>query len=230
MNGEVLLVDKPLGWTSFQVVNKLRYALSKAYNKKKFKVGHAGTLDPLATGLLVLCTGKMTKQIQFLIQDDKGYEGTIQLGTTTPSFDLETEVNATFSTEHIDQEKVLQVQTEFIGAQMQLPPIFSAKRINGKRAYDLARAGEDVQLTKASIVIHDLQLELREDKEIHFKTHCSKGTYIRSLANNIGKSLKSGAHLTSLRRTRSGNFHIDDAKSIEDWITIIQNNPITPTK
>lgn len=221
--GEVLLVDKPLDWTSFQVVNKLRYPLKKLYNKKKFKVGHAGTLDPLATGLLVICTGKMTKSINGFVQDAKEYTGIIKLGATTPSFDLETEIDQTFSTEHITAEMVEGARQQFLGEQEQTPPIYSAKQIDGKRAYEYARAGEEVKMRIALITIHNLELELKANAELHFKVNCSKGTYIRSLANDIGKALSSGGHLTELRRTQSGAFNVDQAKSIEEWVEIIKS-------
>jgi len=219
--GQILLVDKPLNWTSFQVVNKLRYPLKHFYKKKKFKVGHAGTLDPLATGLLVICTGKMTKQITSFIQDEKRYTGTIQLGATTPSFDLETEIDATFPTEHITAELVEKVRLSFLGEQLQTPPIFSAKQINGKRAYEYARKGETVEMKKALITINSLELELIGD-QLKFSISSSKGTYIRSLAFDIGKALESGAHLIELRRTQSGAFKIEDSKSIEEWLEVIK--------
>lgn len=221
--GEVLLVDKPLHWTSFQVVNKLRYPLKKLYQKKKFKVGHAGTLDPLATGLLVICTGKMTKSINGFIQDAKEYTGVIQLGSTTPSYDLETEIDQTFPTEHITEELVEEVRKQFLGEQDQVPPIFSAKQIDGKRAYEYARAGQEVKMRVAHICINELELELMANHQLKFRVNCSKGTYIRSLANDIGKTLNSGGHLIELRRTKSGDFKIEDAKSVDDWVEIIRS-------
>ncbi len=219
--GEILLVDKPLNWTSFKVVNALRYPLRKKYNKKKFKVGHAGTLDPLATGLLVVCTGKKTKAITGFIQDRKCYTGIIQLGATTPSFDLETEINDTFETSHINQTLLDQIKKQFEGPIEQTPPIYSAKKVDGKRAYDFARAGIDVEMKKANVIIHDIQLELKEDMQVSFFIECSKGTYIRSLANDIGKALNSGGHLIELRRTKSGDFDIKNAKSVEEWMEIL---------
>ncbi|MCB9189283.1 MAG: tRNA pseudouridine(55) synthase TruB [Flavobacteriales bacterium] len=221
--GEVLLVDKPLNWTSFQVVNKLRYPLKRIYNKKNFKVGHAGTLDPLATGLLVICTGKMTKSINEFVQDAKEYTGVIQLGATTPSFDLETEINETFPTEHITAQMIEEVRLKFLGEQDQIPPIFSAKQIDGKRAYEYARAGKEVEMRVAHICIYDLDLQLKDNNQLNFRVNCSKGTYIRSLANDIGKSLNSGGHLIELRRTKSGEFDIKDARSIEEWVDIIKS-------
>ena len=224
--GEVLLVDKPLHWTSFDVVNKLRYPLKTKYNIKRFKVGHAGTLDPLATGLLVICTGKMTKEINAFVLDSKEYTGVIQLGATTPSYDLETEIDATFPTDHIDQDLVDQLIPKFSGTIKQVPPIYSAKKVDGKRAYDLARKGIDVELKENEITIIDLELKLTDNEQITFKVNCGKGTYIRSLANDIGKALNSGGHLIELRRTRSGRFTNSDSKSVEQWVQIINDTEV----
>ena len=224
--GEVLLVDKPLHWTSFDVVNKLRYPLKHKYKIKRFKVGHAGTLDPLATGLLVICTGKMTKQINTFVIDNKEYTGTIQLGATTPSYDLETEIDKTFPTQHIDQSLVDSIIPQFTGEIKQTPPIYSAKKVDGKRAYDLARKGVEVTLKENDISILNLELKLIENDKILFKVSCSKGTYIRSLADDIGKALNSGGHLTELRRTGSGNFSIEHAKNVEEWVEIINNTEV----
>jgi tRNA pseudouridine55 synthase len=224
--GEVLLVDKPLHWTSFDVVNKLRYPLKTKYNIKRFKVGHAGTLDPLATGLLVICTGKMTKEINAFVLDSKEYTGVIQLGATTPSYDLETEIDATFPTDHIDQDLVNQLIPKFSGTIKQVPPIYSAKKVDGKRAYDLARKGIDVELKENEITIIDLELKLTDNEQITFKVNCGKGTYIRSLANDIGKALNSGGHLIELRSTRSGRFTTSDAKSVEQWVKIINDTEV----
>jgi len=221
IEGEIILVDKPLDWTSFDVVNKIRYELKKKLGLKKIKVGHAGTLDPLATGLLVLCSGKKTKIINQFIQEDKSYDGVIQLGTTTPSFDLETDVDKSFPTSHINEELIEKIRQHFLNATTQVPPIFSAKRINGRRAYDYARNNETVHLEPNKIKIEELKLELFEQNQLKFEIRCSKGTYIRSLARDIGEALKSGAHLSKLRRTKSGDFLLKDAKSIEDWIQII---------
>lgn len=220
--GEILLVDKPLGWSSFAVVNKLRYPLRKLYNKKKFKVGHAGTLDPLATGLLVICTGKMTKAITQFIQDTKTYTGVIQLGATTPSYDLETEIDQTFDTLHIHQELVNEIKEQFLGEIDQKPPIFSAKQIDGKRAYEYARAGQELEMKSVKVTIHQIELLLKENNELHFEIICSKGTYIRSLAHDIGKALQSGGHLTVLRRTQSGEFHINNSKTVDEWVEVIE--------
>ena len=224
--GEVLLVDKPLHWTSFDVVNKLRYPLKHKYKIKRFKVGHAGTLDPLATGLLVICTGKMTKSITGFVLDNKEYTGVIQLGATTPSFDLETEINATFPTEHISKELITQIKPQFEGEIKQRPPIYSAKKIDGKRAYDFARKGIEIELKENDVTIHSLELELIGQNRLQFKVKCSKGTYIRSLAFDIGKALKSGGHLIKLRRTLSGKFNIKDAKSVDIWKEIIENTEV----
>lgn len=224
--GEILLVDKPLEWTSFDVVNKLRFPLKRKYKIKRFKVGHAGTLDPLASGLLVICTGKKTKAITGLINDEKEYTGIIQLGSTTPSFDLETEIDQHFPTDHINQALVDEIRLQFLGEIDQAPPIYSAKMINGTRAYTLARKGEKIEMKTNRITIKELELKLNNLK-IEFRVVCSKGTYIRSLAHDIGKALNSGAHLTNLRRTRSGDFSIDDAKQIEEWMQIIEHTTVT---
>jgi len=224
--GSTILVDKPYEWTSFDVVNKLRWHLRKKLGVKKLKVGHAGTLDPLATGLLVLCIGKYTKKINDFIQDEKEYTGTILLGKTTPSFDMETEYNAEFDTEHITAELMNEVAATFVGEQDQVPPIFSAKQIDGKRAYEHARKGRDIELKANRINISAFEINTESFPEVKFRVVCSKGTYIRSLANDFGKKLNSGGTLIELRRTRSGEFKIDEAKSVEEWIDFIENNPL----
>lgn len=224
--GEVLLVDKPLEWTSFDVVNKIRWQLSKKYGIKRFKVGHAGTLDPLASGLLLICTGKSTKLSESLTAEAKTYTGTFLLGKTTPSYDLETEYDADFPTKHITEEDIYRVAKEFEGPQKQLPPIFSAKKIDGKRAYKLARKGQEVKLKENDIIIHSFEITDIRFPEVDFKIHSSKGTYIRSIAQDYGKALDSGATLTALRRVASGEFLIENSKKVEDWIEIIQNQPI----
>lgn len=224
--GEVLLVDKPLGWTSFDVVNKLRWKIRKLYDVKKFKVGHAGTLDPLATGLLIICTGKMTKKSQELMADDKTYTGTILLGKTTPSFDLETEYDQSFSTENMDIESLEKVAQSFIGEQLQTPPVYSAKKIDGKRAYESAREGKTIEMRKNLVNIHDFEISTARFPEIDFKIKCSKGTYIRSIAHDFGKALDNGGTLIALRRTASGQFNIEDAKKVEDWLTVIENTQV----
>ncbi|MCO5268118.1 MAG: tRNA pseudouridine(55) synthase TruB [Brumimicrobium sp.] len=220
--GETLLVDKPLHWTSFDVVNKLRWKLRKKYNIKKFKVGHAGTLDPLATGLLIICTGKNTKLSESLTAENKTYTGTFLLGKTTPSYDLETEFNQTFDISHILKEDIIQTAQNMEGAQKQIPPIFSAKKINGKPAYLSARKGKDLELEANDIVIESFQITDIRMPEIDFKVTCSKGTYIRSLANDFGKALQSGATLIALRRTHSGSFSIENSESVEYWLNKIE--------
>ncbi len=216
--GQVLLIDKPLHWTSFQVVNKLRWAIKKAFNLKKIKVGHAGTLDPLATGLLVICTGKMTKQIDTFQDQIKEYTGTIVLGSTTPSYDLETEIDNTFSTQHITDDLIHKTTKQFIGEIAQFPPIFSAIKKDGKRLYEFARAGENVEIKSRSITINTFKITRIALPEVDFRVVCSKGTYIRSLAHDFGKALNSGGHLSVLRRTKIGDFDVNDSLSIENFI------------
>ncbi len=225
-SGSTILVDKPLEWTSFDVVNKLRWHMRKRLGVKKLKVGHAGTLDPLATGLLVLCIGKHTKQINDLMVGEKTYTGTILLGKTTPSFDLETEFNEEFPTEHITKELMEEVRLTFLGEQLQTPPVFSAKKINGKRAYDLARDGQEVEMKKNLITIHSLEIDATHFPKISFEIKCSKGTYIRSIAFDFGKKLNSGGTLIELRRTQSGAQSINDAQSVEDWISYIESSDL----
>lgn len=221
-NGQVLLIDKPLTWTSFQAVNKLRWAIRKAYAIKKIKVGHAGTLDPLATGLLVICTGKMTKQINTFQGQEKEYTGTFVVGSTTPSYDLETEIDATFSIDHISEDLIHETTKQFIGKIEQFPPVFSAIKKDGKRLYEFARAGEAVEIKSREIEISEFEItEINthdNSLELNFRVVCSKGTYIRSLAHDFGKALNSGAHLSVLRRTRIGDFKVDNALSPEDFI------------
>lgn len=216
-NGQVLLIDKPLNWTSFQVVNKLRWHIRKTFNIKKIKVGHAGTLDPLATGLLVICTGKMTKKINAFQAQIKEYTGTITLGSTTPSFDLETEVDRTFSTKHITEQLVDETAKQFIGDIEQYPPVFSAIKKDGKRLYEFAREGKSVDIKPRTIHVSEFEITRFENNEVDFRVVCSKGTYIRSLANDFGKALQSGGHLSVLRRTKIGDFHVDNALSIENF-------------
>ena len=216
--GQVLLIDKPLNWTSFQVVNKLRWEIRQAFNIKKIKVGHAGTLDPLATGLLVICTGKMTKQIDTFQGQIKEYTGTIVLGSTTPSYDLETEIDQTFETSHITNDLIHATTKQFTGEINQYPPIFSAIKKEGKRLYEFARAGETVEIKSRKITIERFEITQINDQFLDFKVVCSKGTYIRSLAHDFGKALNSGAHLSALRRTKIGDFKVEDALSIEEFI------------
>lgn len=222
IQGETILVDKPLHWTSFDVVNKLRWNLKRALNIKNIKVGHAGTLDPLATGLLVICTGKHTKRIEELMGGVKTYTGTILLGKTTPSYDLETEYNQTFPVDHITEELMESVRQQFLGELDQVPPIFSAKQVDGKRAYDLARAGKEVELKPNRIVVEDFKIFTSRFPEIDFEITCSKGTYIRSVAHDFGKALNSGGTLIRLRRTKSGELDVQHARSVEEWIEYIQ--------
>ncbi|MEL0643988.1 tRNA pseudouridine(55) synthase TruB [Olleya sp. Ti.3.14] len=216
--GQVLLIDKPLDWTSFQVVNKLRWEIRQAFNIKKIKVGHAGTLDPLATGLLVICTGKMTKQIDTFQGQIKEYTGTIVLGSTTPSYDLETEINETFNTNHITEDLIHQTTKQFTGEIDQYPPIFSALKKEGKRLYEYARAGETVEIKSRKISIQEFEITNIDGLNIDFRVVCSKGTYIRSLANDFGKALDSGGHLSVLRRTKIGDFDVKNGLSIDDFI------------
>ena len=217
-NGQLLLIDKPLTWTSFQAVNKLRWEIRQAFNIKKIKVGHAGTLDPLATGLLIICTGKMTKQIDMFQGQDKEYTGTFTLGSTTPSYDLESEIDAKFPTEHISEEDIHNATKTFMGDIEQFPPVFSALKKDGKRLYEYARAGEDVEINSRTVHISAFEITAIEGLQVHFRVVCSKGTYIRSLANDFGKALKSGAHLSELRRTKIGDFKVENAVLPEDFI------------
>jgi tRNA pseudouridine55 synthase len=225
--GSTIIVDKPLEWTSFDVVNKLRWNLKRKLKVKKIKVGHAGTLDPLATGVLVICVGKHTKRIEELMAGTKTYTGKILLGKTTPSYDLETEYDQTYKVEHINDDLIEKVRQSFIGRQMQMPPIFSAKMVGGKRAYDLARAGKKVELEARPIEIFNLELDSSEFPVLSFEVDCTKGTYIRSMAHDIGQQLESGATLIELRRTKSGEQRIEDSKTVEEWIEFIQNSPLS---
>ncbi len=224
--GATILVDKPLHWTSFDAVNKLRWNLRKRLGVKKLKVGHAGTLDPLATGLLIICIGKHTKLIEGIMSDEKTYTGTILLGKTTPSFDLETAYDAEFPLDHITPELMEEVRLTFLGEQDQVPPLFSAKLIDGKRAYDIARAGKTVEMKANRITISDFQIDTTNFPEIRFEITCSKGTYIRSIASDFGKRLNSGGTLIELRRTKSGAYLVDNARSVEDWITFFEEQPL----
>jgi tRNA pseudouridine55 synthase len=212
LDGQILLIDKPLTWTSFQAVNKLKYILKREYNlPKKFKIGHAGTLDPLATGLLIICTGKFTKRITEIQSQAKEYTGTITVGATTPSYDLETEIDATFSTEHITDELIQETVKQFMGEIDQKPPVFSAIKKDGKRLYEHARAGEEVEIAFRKTTIHEFEITRIALPEIDFRVKCSKGTYIRSLAFDFGKALNSGAYLSVLRRTKIGNYSVTNA-------------------
>ncbi|CAM1359789.1 tRNA pseudouridine(55) synthase TruB [Tenacibaculum soleae] len=221
-NGQVLLIDKPLEWTSFQVVNKLRWHIRKRFDIKKIKVGHAGTLDPLATGLLVICTGKKTKTINEYQGQVKEYTGTITIGATTPSYDLETEINETFATNHITDQLIHETTKQFTGIIQQKPPIFSAIKKEGKRLYELARKGETTEIKSREITISTFEITSINNNKLDFRVVCSKGTYIRSLAYDFGIALKSGAHLSALRRTKIGDFHVDNAVSIEKFINSLE--------
>ena len=219
--GEIIPVFKPYTWTSFQIVNKVRYHLSRKYGIKRFKVGHAGTLDPLATGVLLLCTGKATKRIEELQKHTKEYEAEIMLGATTPSYDMEHPVNATFPYEHITKEMVENILAQFIGDIAQRPPLFSACKVDGKRAYDLARKGSDMELAPKQIRIDSIELLECELPKIKIRVVCGKGTYIRSLARDIGEALGSGAYLTALARTRIGEYKLEDCinpETFQEWL------------
>ena len=217
-NGKVILIDKPLTWSSFQAVNKLKFVLKRKFNlSKRFKIGHAGTLDPLATGLLIICTGKFTKSINEIQAQEKEYIGTIKLGETTPSYDLETEVDKTFPTAHISEALLKETLQQFTGEIMQKPPVFSAIKKDGKRLYEHARAGEEVEIEARKTTIYEFELTRIELPEVDFRVKCSKGTYIRSLAYDFGKALNSGGHLTVLRRTKIGNYAVEDAISPLDF-------------
>ena len=223
-SGQIILIDKPLQWTSFQVVNKLRWAIKKNLNIKKIKVGHAGTLDPLATGLLVICTGKFTKKIDQLQASTKEYTGTITLGATTPSFDLETDINKTFPIDHITNDLIKTATKTFIGEIEQYSPLYSAIKQDGVRLYELARKGEKTDIKSRKITIYDFEITHIEIPKVDFKVICSKGTYIRSLANDFGKAINSGGHLSKLRRTKSGDFLVDNAISPEEFVKKLSEN------
>ena len=214
--GEILLINKPFTWTSFDVVNNLRLFLKRELNIKKIKIGHAGTLDPLATGLLILCTGKFTKKIEEFKEFDKEYTGVFTLGATTPSFDLETAANRQFPADHITGKMILEMAERFTGKQMQVPPQFSAVKIQGRRAYDYARQNEEVKLAPKPIELSAFEITQSDMPEVHFRIACSKGTYIRAIARDFGAALKSGAYLSALSRTRIGPYHLRDAWELEN--------------
>ncbi len=222
IDGEILYIDKPLGWTSFDAVKRVRGALLRRLKLKKLKVGHAGTLDPLATGVMIVCTGKATKRIDELQAGVKEYIATLALGATTPSFDLETKIDATYPTAHITRELTEKVLSQFIGRIEQVPPAFSACKIDGKRAYDLARSGQTVDLKAKVLVIDEIELQSFAPDQITIRVVCSKGTYIRALARDIGAALGSGAHLTALRRTRVGDVTLDKCLSVEQAAELIK--------
>ena len=219
--GQILLIDKPLEWSSFQVVNKLRWLIRKRCGIKKIKVGHAGTLDPLATGLLIICTGKFTKRIPELQGMVKEYKGTFTLGSTTPSYDLETEVDKTFSIDHIDEALLQKIREQFIGEIEQTPPVFSAIKKDGKRLYEYARKGEQVDVKKRVVKIDEFEIDSSNFPVISFRVVCSKGTYIRSLAHEFGEALNSGAHLSELRRTKIGDFSVENGMDIASFEKVL---------
>lgn len=222
ITGEILYIDKPLKWTSFDVVKRIRGVLLRRLRRKKFKVGHAGTLDPLATGVMIICTGKATKQIESLQAEVKEYVAEITFGATTPSFDLETEIDATYPISHISRELVENTLSQFTGEINQVPPAFSACKIDGHRAYKMARKGEDVNLKAKTLVIDEIELLSYSQEKISVRIVCSKGTYIRALARDIGEALGTGAHLTALRRTRVGNVKIEDCMSVDDATKMLE--------
>jgi tRNA pseudouridine55 synthase len=222
LEGQILLIDKPLNWSSFQAVNKLKYILKRKYElPKKFKIGHAGTLDPLATGLLIVCTGKFTKKITEIQGQAKEYTGTFIVGATTPSYDLETEINETFPTEHITEALIRETTKQFVGEIDQKPPVFSAIKKDGIRLYEHARAGEEVEILSRKITIHEFEITRIVLPEVDFKVKCSKGTYIRSLAYDFGMALNSGGYLSALRRTKIGDYSVENGISPEKFEKII---------
>ncbi|PHX62412.1 MAG: tRNA pseudouridine(55) synthase TruB [Flavobacteriales bacterium] len=224
--GQILLIDKPLKWSSFQAVNKLKFGLIKELKlPKKFKIGHAGTLDPLASGLLLICTGKFTKRIEELQGQAKEYTGTITVGATTPSYDLETEINATFPTEHITETLIYETLPQFIGEIDQKPPVFSAIKKDGKRLYESARAGIEVEIKTRKVIVSEFEITRIAIPEIDFRIVCSKGTYIRSIAYDFGVALNSGGHLTALRRTKIGDYSVENAVEPEAFIEGLQQSP-----
>lgn len=238
ISGETLYIDKPLGWTSFDVVKCIRGTLLRRMHMKKMKVGHAGTLDPLATGVMIVVTGRSTKLIDSLQAGVKEYVATIALGATTPSFDLETEIDATYPTDHITREAVEEVLGCFVGRIEQIPPSFSACKIDGRRAYNMARKGHEVELKPKTLVIDEIELQSFSPQSIVVRVVCSKGTYIRALARDIGTALGSGGHLTALRRTRVGDVKIDSCMSVDDAVAMVneveitmpeQNGSVTPS-
>jgi tRNA pseudouridine55 synthase len=226
VTGEILYFNKPLHWTSFDVVNRVRRVLCHTIGQKKLKVGHAGTLDPLATGVMVLCTGKATKRIEELQYGIKEYIATLQLGATTPSFDLEHPIDQTYPTEHITRELVDETIKRFVGEIWQVPPVYSAVKIDGKRAFDYARKGQEVEIKPKLLVIDEIEVLKFEDMQLTIRVVCSKGTYIRALARDIGEALNSGAHLTALQRTQVGDIRLNDCMEVEDFIKCIESGII----
>jgi tRNA pseudouridine55 synthase len=228
--GFVFEVDKPLNWTSFQAVNAIKWSLKKKFNIKKIKIGHAGTLDPLASGLLLICCGKMTKQIADFQGQAKTYTGTICIGASTPSFDLETEIDQHYDIAHINEELIVETKKQFTGVILQRPPLYSALKKEGKRLYEHARAGNTIEVPEREVEIHQFEVESFQMNEksidLNFKIQCSKGTYIRSIAHDFGKALQSGAHLSSLRRTAIGTYKVDKALSPESIKKLLESNSI----
>jgi len=217
LTGQILLIDKPINWTSFQAVNSLKWGIRKKFDLKKIKIGHAGTLDPLATGLLIICTGKFTKRIPELQGQTKEYTGTITLGATTPSYDLETEIDKTYPTGHLTEELIKNTTSKFVGKIEQIPPIFSALKKDGKRLYEFAREGKKVEIKSRQIEIFEFKITKIQLPDVHFRVSCSKGTYIRSLAHDFGKTLNSGGHLSALRRTKIGDYNVNNATSPDSF-------------
>lgn len=228
-DGAIICVNKPYGWTSFGVVNKVRYFVCRKQGVKKLKVGHAGTLDPLATGVMILCTGRATKRIEEFQAHTKEYVATLRLGATTPSFDLEKEIDATYPTDHITRELVEETLKQFVGSIEQVPPAFSACKVAGKRAYDLARKGREVELKPKTLVIDEIELLACELPDIRIRVVCSKGTYIRALARDIGVALHSGAHLTTLERTRVGDVRLEDCLALDQVEAWVDAQELTPS-
>ena len=223
LTGQILLIDKPLHWTSFQAVNKMKWALKSKLGLKKIKIGHAGTLDPLASGLLLVCTGKATKQIAELQGQAKEYTGTFYIGATTPSFDLETEIDESFLTSHITEQLIYKTVEQFLGEIDQKPPIFSAIKKDGKRLYEHARAGETVEIAFRKTTIYEFEITRIDLPEVNFRIKCSKGTYIRSIANDFGKAMDSGSHLTALRRTKIGDYDVANAIDVLAFVDPLEN-------
>lgn len=226
ISGEILVIDKPYRWTSFDAVKRLRGAVQRRLNAKRFKVGHAGTLDPLATGVLLVCTGRATKRIAELQEGMKEYVAEITFGATTPSYDLEKEIDATYPWEHITPELIAETLPKFQGHVMQVPPVFSAVKVDGKRAYNYARKGKEVEIKAKPLEIKELEVLNWEAPKLTLRVLCSKGTYIRALARDLGEAMNSGAHLTALRRTRVGDYTIDNAMSLDQALELIKEGPV----
>lgn len=227
ITGEIIGIDKPLGWTSFDAVKRVRGAIQRKLNVKKFKVGHAGTLDPLATGALIICTGRSTKDIERLQNGTKEYIATIRIGATTPSFDMETEIDAHYPWEHITEDMVREILPKFTGHIMQIPPVYSAVKVDGKRAYKYARKGKDVELKAKALIIEELELLQSTLPDLQLRIVCSKGTYIRALTRDIGEALGSGAYLTALCRTRVGDIELKDCLSVDEAVKKISECEVT---